>query len=201
MEQSIDEVTETPEIVSLPKLPEDHELLKKMNLIPFFAAEMGSRPADFVFDEGSTYAEELATGLHQKMVQYGVFGLSANQVGLNHRVFVVGTETKRIAMFNPQIIGYTKETTALEEACISLPNFSLVLRRPEGIHITYQDETGMMQSAYYAGVSARVIQHEADHMEGKNFTMLASNFKLKHELKKYASKQKKAMRTIQRKTK
>lgn len=173
-----------------------NELLEKMQLIPFYAPQMEKPPTPFVFEENSTYAKDLATALHQKMVECGVFGLSANQVGLDHRAFVVGTEEKRIMMFNPAIIGYTKEQVALEEACVSLPNFSLVLRRPDGIHITYQDEDGVFQSSYYTGVSARIIQHEYDHMLGRNFTHLASNFKMKHELKKFKKRQIKALRSM-----
>lgn len=184
---------------SYEKLSEDHPLFGSMQLIAFYDPRLTKRPEDFVFEEGSDYAKTLSAALHQKMVQLGTFGLSANQVGLDHRVFVVGTENKRIMMFNPKIIGYTKETVALEEACVSMPGFSLVLQRPEGVHVTYQDENGEYQSAYYTGVSSRIIQHEYDHMEGRNFSQYASNFKLKRELKKYQNKQKKMVRKLQSK--
>ena len=183
--------------VEYEKLPEDHPLLSGMHLLPFYHPELSKRPDDFVFEEGNNYAKEVSAALHQKMVQLGTFGLSANQVGLNHRVFVVGTENKRIMMFNPKVIGYTKEMVALEEACVSMPNFSLVLQRPEGVHVTYQNENGEYQSEYYTGVSARVIQHEYDHMEGRNFSQYASNFKLKRELKRYQKKTKKMIKKIQ----
>lgn len=178
---------------TIPLSAEAAELYDKMDLIPFFSPSLLKKPADFVFDENIEYAQRLADALHKKMVDLGVFGLSANQVGLDHRVFVVGTPEKRILMFNPRILGYTRETTPLEEACVSLPNFSLVLSRPEGIHVSYQDETGGFHTGYYTGVSARIIQHEYDHMEGMNFTHHASNFKLKRELKKYQKRQQKLL--------
>lgn len=176
-------------------------LVEQMDIIPFFSPAMQKRPADYNFEtDGLDYAAQLKAALHQKMVEYGIFGLSANQVGIDRRVFVMGTPDICNVFFNPTVVGVTKEKSVHEEACITLPNFSVSLLRPEGVHITYQDETGEMKSSFFTGISARIIQHEYDYMQGRNFTQLASNFKLKHELKKYKNKQKKTLLRIARST-
>ena len=55
----------------------------------------------------------------------------------------------------------------------------------------YQDINGEEQKGKYAGISARVFQHEYDHMEGTNFTERVSALKLNMAKKKAAKALKK----------
>lgn len=173
--------------------------LDRMRLLHFSHPFLNKRPEPFNFEVDGDKAKDLATDLVKAMFKFGGVGLSANQVGFNWRVFVFGTEDTQFAMFNPQIIAVSQETEVFEEGCLSFPDFKLTLTRPAAVGITYQDVDGVWQTANFSGVSARIIQHEYDHMEGINFTHHASEFKLKRELKKWQNVQKKKIRNMSQK--
>jgi peptide deformylase len=72
--------------------------------------------------------------------------------------------------FDPQIISYSDETTLFKEGCISQAGVFITLKRPESIVIEYTDVKGERKSNMFAGITARIIQHEYDHIEGVLFT-------------------------------
>ena len=74
---------------------------------------------------------------------------------------------------------------------MTYPFLFLNLSRPKKLTYTYTDIDGEPQESQFSGLSARVFQHEYDHMEGKNFTMLASKLKMDMATKKAAKKIKK----------
>lgn len=165
----------------------------ELQLIHFADERMTTRPPDFDFEVDGDKAEELGEVLHKKMIEFGGVGLSANQVGLPYRVFVFGDTSQKYVMFNPTIVGASKEQTTMEEGCLSFPGFKLVLKRPAEIAVTWQNEKGEPQAADVKGLAARIILHEYDHMEGINFTYHASSFKLRHEISRYKKRQKKEL--------
>lgn len=167
--------------------------IDELELKYFADPSLTTAPPEFDFEKDKEHASELADVLYKKMLQLGGVGLSANQVGLPYRVFVFGNEEKYIALFNPYIIGVSKEKVAMEEACLSIPGFTLVLSRPEKVAVTFTDEKGEQQTGTFEGVGARVVLHEFDHMEGMNFTQHASHFKLEMAIKKWKNKQKKEL--------
>jgi peptide deformylase len=173
-----------------------HFNLDELQLIHFTDERMTTRPPAFDFEKDGDTAEELAAALHIKMVEWDGAGLSANQVGLPYRVFVIGTKEEKIAFFNPNVVGVSKEEVAIEEGCLSFPGFFLTLRRPKEVFIEWQDEKGEMKSGKFQGIGARVVLHEYDHMEGINFTFHASNFKLKWELDKWKKRQLKLQKRL-----
>ena len=162
-----------------------HFNIDELQLIHFTDQRMTTRPPAFDFEKDSDKAEELANVLHKKMVEWDGAGLSANQVGLPYRVFVMGTKTDKIAFFNPNVVGVSREEIAMEEGCLSFPGFYLTLKRPAEVVLEWQNEKGETQTGKFQGVGARVVLHEYDHMEGINFTFHASHFKLKWELDKW----------------
>lgn len=168
----------------------------ELQLIHFADPVMRNKPPAFDFQADGDKAKELVEVLHKKMLQLGGAGLSANQVGLPYRMFVFGTEEKRYAFFNPNIIAVSKEQETMEEGCLSFPGFTLTLQRPRDVVVEYQDEEGTTHNAKVTGVLARIILHEYDHMEGINFTYHASNFKMKWELEKMKKKQKKILKRM-----
>ena len=154
---------------------------------------LASPPPLFDFEKDGEHAQELADVLHKKMVQLGGVGLSANQVGLPFRVFVFGNEEKYIALFNPFMLGVSKETVAMEEACLSIPGFSLVLTRPKQVMVNFYNEKGEEKTGTFSDVGARIVLHEFDHMEGMNFTQHASPMKFKMAMKRWKKKRNKTL--------
>ena len=105
--------------------------------------------------------------LVETMTDEGGIGLSANQVGLLERVFVMYSdfkEKKIMACFDPKIIEYADEDIVMDEGCLTYPGLWLKVKRPVWIKATWEDQNG--------------VKDEYDHMEGTNFTNQVSKMKL-----------------------
>jgi peptide deformylase len=123
------------------------------------------------------------------MFKYGGLGLSANQVGLPFKMFVMGGHPQiekglKIACFNPNIIEFSKEEVMMKEGCLTFPFLFLGITRPRKVTVEYEDENGDHKKAYFDGFLSRVFQHEQDHMLGRIFTEKASKLKLDLAYKK-----------------
>jgi peptide deformylase len=57
----------------------------------------------------------------------------------------------------------------MNEGCLSLPEIREDVLRPESVRIKYVDEDFNEFEEVYDGFTARVIQHEYDHLEGVMF--------------------------------
>jgi peptide deformylase len=168
-------------------------------LIHFADPRLNTRPPAYVFpgEEGepsAMAAEELEKLLTAQMLKFGGIGLSANQIGLPYRVFVMGNGETLQAVFNPNIVGVSAETVLMQEGCLSFPGFFLSLRRPAEVAATYQTADGKEHVGTFRGIGARVFLHEYDHMEGINFTHHASQFKIQHEMAKYKKRLRKVLK-------
>lgn len=97
-------------------------------------------------------------------------GLAAPQVGINKRFFVVqlDDDTERI-FINPDIIQTSQKVCTMEEGCLSVPKFYAEVTRAEKIAVQYYDLAGKVHTIEAAGMLARVIQHENDHLNGVLF--------------------------------
>lgn len=118
---------------------------------------------------------ELIKTMRQSMQEAEGIGLSANQIGLDLKVFVAKVENKFYAVFNPEIIQSSKETVSMEEGCLSVPGVFGTLDRPEKITIKGYDPNGKSIKIKSWGLLARVFQHEIDHLNGKLFIDKAKN--------------------------
>lgn len=94
------------------------------------------------------------------------FGLSAPQIGVLKRVFVglIGKDFK--AFVNPEILEFGKESVTLLEGCLSIPEFYGHVIRPAKVRVCAFTEFGKKFTHRYSGISARVVQHELDHLNG-----------------------------------
>ena len=95
-------------------------------------------------------------------------GISANQIGYKTRVFAMRGETKKdsIVCFNPEIVDFSPEMNTMEEGCLSLPDVFVRVVRPSHIATKYLDELQKEQGQLAEGLTARVYQHELDHLDG-----------------------------------
>lgn len=143
---------------------DDHPLLKQ-------------ELAEFDFANPPIDPNQLAADLVDTMLEYGGIGLSANQVGLPHRVFVMKTTPATIC-FNPRIVDESAETVPIHEGCLSFPGLSIKnIKRPAHIKVRFQKPDGETVTEKYSGLTARVFLHEYDHMQGITFFNRASNLK------------------------
>ena len=116
---------------------------------------------------------EMSRILKENMMHYEGVGLSANQIGISERVFimVLNMETEEtITCFNPRIIKRYDENVWCEEGCLSFPDEIINVQRPDRIVVKYEDENGIDHKIKLSGMAARVFLHEFDHLEGIVFT-------------------------------
>ncbi len=92
-------------------------------------------------------------------------GLAANQIGVTRRVAVVDAEGNRFAMVNPTLVEAEGSATA-EEGCLSIPDIYADVTRPERVVLEALDREGRPFRLKAAGLTARAIQHEIDHLDG-----------------------------------
>lgn len=112
-------------------------------------------------------------------------GLSANQVGLDYKMFVMTHSTKGdIGVYNPEILSTSDNNIALEEGCLTWPVLYMHITRPESCVVRYQTINKETIEEELTGIDARCFLHEFDHLQGKIFLDYASDFKLQRAIKK-----------------
>ncbi len=146
-----------------------------------------------IITSGYPGLKQLVEDMFETMYAANGVGLAAPQIGKAIRLFIIDSSRMeddepgiKQVFINPEIIEETEEEWKFEEGCLSIPGIREKIDRPEEIRIKYFDENFKEHDALYSGISARVIQHEYDHIEGVLFTDHLTAFKknlLKSKLK------------------
>ena len=125
------------------------------------------KASEFDFSKhGKKEIREIIKTMRVEMTKAIGLGLSANQLGLDMRLFVAKVEGKQYAIFNPEITKLSKERVLMEEGCLSVPELYGVVERPEKITIEGFDANAKKIKIKAWGILARVFQHETDHLNG-----------------------------------
>jgi len=130
---------------------------------------------DFDFDNPPIEPVQLAKDLSELMLSKNGIGLAANQVNLPHKVCVI-RGNPIIAMYNPRIVDYSGNQVYMEEGCLSYPNLIVKIKRPEKIRIRFAYPNGDIHTEQYTGMTARIMQHEVDHLDGIVFYSRANRY-------------------------
>ena len=95
-------------------------------------------------------------------------GLAATQLGILRRllVFQAGPDSEPTALVNPEIEWTSDELALAEEGCLSLPRVTMDVERPLFVRVSGRDAEGERIAIEAAGLEARVLQHEIDHLDG-----------------------------------
>ncbi len=135
-------------------------------------------------DIDSSYPDlnRLIKDMFETMYHANGVGLAAPQIGQSIRVFIVDSEQlfkeeenspekgiKKV-FINADIIEESGDFWSYNEGCLSIPGVREDIQRMPKIKIKYYDENFKEQEEIYEGVTARVIQHEYDHVDGILFT-------------------------------
>jgi peptide deformylase len=140
-----------------------------------------AKAKDFDFKKFSRKEiEELVRRMRGATKEANGIGLSANQIGLGVKVFVASVPQanggmKFYAAFNPKIEKASGGAAPWEEGCLSVPGTWGLVERPERVTLVAQDKTGKPFKIKAFGLTARVFQHEVDHLNGKLFIDKATN--------------------------
>ncbi len=119
---------------------------------------------------------QITQDLFETLKKAGGIGLAAPQVSILKRAFVIAIspliiENKEVekyeqAFLNPEIIEFGEEENYFQEACLSIPDISEDVLRPEKIKVRYYDTNFNRIEEELNGLKSRVFQHEYDHLEG-----------------------------------
>lgn len=117
-------------------------------------------------------------------------GLAAPQVGISKRIIVVdisGPYIKDQFLINPEI-QQTNGEQRRKEGCLSFPDLFLDVDRAKNVTVKYQDVRGTSNIMVADKLSAVVLQHEIDHLNGKLFIDLVKPMTLLLARKKLAQR-------------
>jgi peptide deformylase len=140
--------------------------------------------------------QQLIDDMFETMREYQGIGLAAPQVHASVRLFVAGLEAKKdlsraspsesrdrnideeddddqdrqsvplMALINPEITPVGRESVEDWEGCLSIPDIRGRVPRAREIVVRAYDRTGKRTEMRVSGFTARVIQHETDHLDG-----------------------------------
>ena len=120
------------------------------------------------------------------MYQCNGIGLAANQVGIPYSIFAMRGSPENFVCFNPRIVQPSEEQILLEEGCLTYPNFYVKVKRPRHVRVRFQTPNGDTLTKQFTGMTARIYQHEMEHLEGKLFTENCSRLAIELAIRKSA---------------
>lgn len=139
--------------------------------------------------------KELIANMWETLYHSNGVGLAAPQINHSIRLFLVDSlqivenadeedkddykDEKAIkqVFINPTVVSLEGEEWKYNEGCLSIPKVREDVMRSETVTLTYQDENFEHHTQTFDGITARIILHEYDHLEGKLFIDHISAFK------------------------
>ncbi|HUR35340.1 MAG TPA: peptide deformylase [Vicinamibacterales bacterium] len=121
----------------------------------------------------SPATQKLIDDMIETMAEYHGVGLAAPQVHADVRLFVASLDTERgqepndvIALINPEITPVGTEIREDWEGCLSIPDIRGKVPRHFEVRVRAFDREGERLELRAKGFSARIVQHETDHLDG-----------------------------------
>ncbi len=131
----------------------------------------------------------------ETMHEYRGIGLAAPQVHEGVRLIVVGIQRdgveddedlEVVPFINPEIAVVGDDTVEGWEGCLSIPEVRGRVPRATEIRVRAYDRKGNRVDRTFRGFAARVVQHEADHLDGILFIDRMKDFSSLTYLEEYA---------------
>lgn len=155
-----------------------------MDIIKYPNQILERKLPEFDFDNPVINPIELEKNMLDTMYKNQGLGLSANQVGVAVRVFVMGQhQGDGIGIFNPVILS-AQNLVEDEEGCLSFPGIFVKIKRPSKITARWQNSKGEYIEGEFSGYTCKCFLHEYDHLEGIVFRNRVSSLKWALALKK-----------------
>ena len=136
-----------------------------------------SQPVERIDDAIRELAADMLAAMHRN----NGIGLAAEQVGRAESICVIdippgvdgeqagtssrGEITMPLVLINPRIIKAQGEQTE-PEGCLSFPDVFVPVKRAAEVDVTFTNLDEEEESVHAAGLLARAVQHELDHLEG-----------------------------------
>jgi peptide deformylase len=131
--------------------------------------------------------DKLIADMWETMYNSNGVGLAAPQVNVPIRLFVMDSEQIfenqeedekgeypddpgfKAVFINARVIGLSGKEWAYNEGCLSIPKIREDIMRNEELTLEFEDENFNLHTKTFNGITARIILHEYDHIEGKLF--------------------------------
>ena len=163
-----------------------------MNLLYYPNEFLAKEVKDVDIKDPKIDLKEIKEKMTDIMLSNGGIGLSANQIGLDAKIFIMGDTKENISLIiNPKVLQHTQDTVLELEGCLSFPNVYMKIRRPKEILAEYYDESLEQKRTHVKGYGTKVFLHEWDHLHGITFKDRVSNMKWNMALKKAKKLEKK----------
>jgi peptide deformylase len=133
---------------------------------------------------------EFAKDLVKFMYDKNGIGLAANQVGVPYRVFAMRGQPENFVCYNPKIVQPSEMKIELEEGCLTYPNLLVKITRPQHVRVRFTTPNGDTMTKQFTGLTARIFQHELDHLDGVIFYNRANRYHRDQALKKWRNGEK-----------
>ncbi|MEZ4270660.1 MAG: peptide deformylase [Myxococcota bacterium] len=166
--------------------------VRKILIWPDPALRQVAKPVKAVDDE----IRELIDDLFDTMYKANGVGLAATQIAVNKRVLVIDLDpnqhgqedpeqreeleswgyTGPLALINPQIISHEGDII-WEEGCLSVPGIVEAVKRFEHVTVQALNKQGQTFEISASGLFSVALQHEMDHLDGKDFVEYLSKVK------------------------
>jgi len=107
---------------------------------------------------------KLVHDMYETLEFTGGVGLAAPQVASDLLIFIINWGSLKETFINPRIIKRSKETSEIEEGCLSVPGFRGLVKRSNEVEVDYLDIKGVRKRAALTNFYAKIAQHEIDHL-------------------------------------
>jgi peptide deformylase len=150
-----------------------------------------ARPVDKAEFKSSVF-QALVDAMIDTMYEYSGVGLAAPQVHESIRMFVAMLEADgrgegdAVVFINPEITVIGDQTVEGWEGCLSIPDVRGRVPRAEHIRVVALDRQGKRFELELKDFSARVVQHETDHLDGVLFFDRMRSFESLTYLEEYS---------------
>ncbi|MDR2520634.1 MAG: peptide deformylase [Bacteroidales bacterium OttesenSCG-928-I14] len=131
--------------------------------------------------------DNLLNNMFETMYNANGIGISAPQIGVMYKIFVIDLSTHakkdtnclnfKKVFINPQIIEKNGNEISIKEGCLSIPTIHEDVIRNNEVKVKYFNEDFQLQEKIFTNYPARVIQHEYDHLDGILFTNYISRIR------------------------
>ena len=154
-------------------IPEENEILRKISE-KVDRKEIKEKEIQDLVQEMKDFLKKQPDGV----------GLSAPQVGVNQRIFILDkrafdneVEEEDLVFINPEIIQASSKMITMEEGCFSVRWTYGDVTRPKKIKLKYLNQNGDEKIIEAKDFISVAIQHEIDHLDGILFIDKAKNIK------------------------
>ncbi len=130
---------------------------------------------------GDALLADLLDAMRETMHAAPGVGLAAPQIGIGLQIAVAQDSAEimpdiaeardrrglgYLVLINPSYAAVGTGRAAFYEGCLSVPGYQAVVDRPAAVSLTRLDASGAVLMQEFSGWSARIVQHETDHLGG-----------------------------------